>query len=106
VLGGSVPLLYLLFDDLSPALAKRFPALSEFFDNVIVVVLPGTAEKIDLKKWRETPKKSFCQVSACKDIFLKFNGSIGSFKFLGVRYSVDCVGFSFVNVHFGHYIVG
>jgi hypothetical protein len=36
-----VPLLYLLFDDLSPALAKRFPALSEFFDNVIVVVLPG-----------------------------------------------------------------
>jgi hypothetical protein len=38
---GSVPLLYLLFDDLSPALAKRFPALSEFFDNVIVVVLPG-----------------------------------------------------------------
>jgi hypothetical protein len=56
---GSVPLLYLLFDDLSPALAKRFPALSEFFDNVIVVVLPGTAEKIDLKKWRERPKKSF-----------------------------------------------
>ena len=37
----SVPLLYLLFDDLSPALSKRFPALSEFFDNVIVVVLPG-----------------------------------------------------------------
>jgi hypothetical protein len=37
----AVPLLYLLFDDLSPALAKRFPALSEFFDNVIVVVLPG-----------------------------------------------------------------
>jgi hypothetical protein len=80
---GSVPLLYLLFDDLSPALAKRFPALSEFFDNVIVVVLPGTAEKIDLKKWRETPKKSFWQVSACKDIFLKFIGSIGSFTLLG-----------------------
>jgi hypothetical protein len=46
---GAVPLLYLLFDDLSPALAKRFPALSEFFDNVIVVVLPGTTDRIDLK---------------------------------------------------------
>jgi hypothetical protein len=45
-----VPLLYLLFDDLSPALAKRFPALSEFFDNVIVVVLPGTERKDRFKK--------------------------------------------------------
>jgi hypothetical protein len=67
----SVPLLYLLFDDLSPALAKRFPALSEFFDNVIVVVLPGTTERIDLKKWREASKKSssFWLVSACTEIF-------------------------------------
>ena len=36
-----VPLLYLLFDDLNPALAKRCPALSEALDNVVVFVLPG-----------------------------------------------------------------
>ena len=36
-----VPLLYLLFDDLNPALAKRCPAVSEALDNVVVFVLPG-----------------------------------------------------------------
>ena len=36
-----MPLLYLLFDDLNPALAKRCPALSEALDNVVVFVLPG-----------------------------------------------------------------
>jgi hypothetical protein len=82
---GSVPLLYLLFDDLSPALAKRFPALSEFFDNVIVVVLPGTEKKDRFKKWREASKKSsrFLAGIYCKDIFLKFIGSIGGFKLFG-----------------------
>ncbi len=81
----SVPLLYLLFDDLSPALAKRFPALSEFFDNVIVVVLPGTEKKERFKKWREASKNSsrFLARIYCKDIFLKFTGSKGSFKLLG-----------------------
>jgi len=38
--GLVVPLLYLLFDDLNPALAKRCPALSEALDNVVVFVLP------------------------------------------------------------------
>ena len=38
-----MPLLYLLFDDLNPALAKRCPALSEALDNVVVFVLPGVA---------------------------------------------------------------
>lgn len=38
--GLIVPLLYLLFDDLNPALAKRCPALSEALDNVVVFVLP------------------------------------------------------------------
>ena len=40
--GLIVPLLYLLFDDLNPALAKKCPALSEALDNVVVFVLPGT----------------------------------------------------------------
>ena len=39
--GLVVPLLYLLFDDLNPALAKKCPALSEALDNVVVFVLPG-----------------------------------------------------------------
>jgi len=38
--GLLVPLLYLLFDDLNPALAKKCPALSEALDNVVVFVLP------------------------------------------------------------------
>lgn len=38
--GLVVPLLYLLFDDLNPALAKKCPALSEALDNVVVFVLP------------------------------------------------------------------
>jgi len=38
--GLIVPLLYLLFDDLNPALAKKCPALSEALDNVVVFVLP------------------------------------------------------------------
>jgi len=38
--GLLVPLLYLLFDDLNPALAKRCPGLSEALDNVVVFVLP------------------------------------------------------------------
>lgn len=38
--GLVVPLLYLLFDDLNPALAKRCPAVSEALDNVVVFVLP------------------------------------------------------------------
>ena len=39
--GLLVPLLYLLFDDLNPALAVRCPGLSEALDNVVVFVLPG-----------------------------------------------------------------
>ena len=39
--GLIVPLLYLLFDDLNPALAKRCPGISEALDNVVVFVLPG-----------------------------------------------------------------
>ena len=39
--GLLVPLLYLLFDDLNPALARRCPGLSEALDNVVVFVLPG-----------------------------------------------------------------
>ena len=39
--GLVVPLLYLLFDDLNPALARKCPALSEALDNVVVFVLPG-----------------------------------------------------------------
>ena len=39
--GLVVPLLYLLFDDLNPALARKCPALSEAPDNVVVFVLPG-----------------------------------------------------------------
>jgi len=38
--GLIVPLLYLLFDDLNPALAKKCPGLSEALDNVVVFVLP------------------------------------------------------------------
>lgn len=38
--GLIVPLLYLLFDDLNPALAKRCPGISEALDNVVVFVLP------------------------------------------------------------------
>jgi len=38
--GLVVPILYLLFDDLNPALAKKCPALSEALDNVVVFVLP------------------------------------------------------------------
>lgn len=38
--GLVVPLLYLLFDDLNPALAKRCPGISEALDNVVVFVLP------------------------------------------------------------------
>jgi hypothetical protein len=70
---GSVPLLYLLFDDLSPALAKRFPALSEFFDNVIVVVLPGTEKKDRFKKMAGSVT-FFGWYLFCTDIFLKFTG--------------------------------
>ena len=39
--GLIVPILYLLFDDLNPALAKKCPGLSEALDNVVVFVLPG-----------------------------------------------------------------
>lgn len=38
--GLVVPLLYLLFDDLNPALAKTCPGLSEALDNIVVFVLP------------------------------------------------------------------
>jgi len=38
--GLVVPFLYLLFDDLNPALAKRCPGLSEALDNMVVLVLP------------------------------------------------------------------
>lgn len=38
--GLVVPILYLLFDDLNPALAKKCPGLSEALDNVVVFVLP------------------------------------------------------------------
>ena len=39
--GLLVPILYLLFDDLNPALAKKCPTLSEALDNIVVFVLPG-----------------------------------------------------------------
>jgi len=38
--GLLVPILYLLFDDLNPALAKKCPTLSEALDNIVVFVLP------------------------------------------------------------------
>lgn len=40
ITGLLVPLLYLLFDVLNPALAKNCPQVSELLDNVIVFILP------------------------------------------------------------------
>ena len=45
--GLLVPLLYLLFDDLNPALAARCPGLSEALDNVVVFVLPGERQSMN-----------------------------------------------------------
>ena len=45
--GLLVPLLYLLFDDLNPALAVRCPGLSEALDNIVVFVLPGEAQCVN-----------------------------------------------------------
>ncbi|XP_023337827.1 uncharacterized protein LOC111708624 [Eurytemora carolleeae] len=38
--GLLVPILYLLFDELNPALAHRCPILSELMDNTIVFIIP------------------------------------------------------------------
>ena len=59
--GLVVPVLYLLFDDLNPALAKRCPGLSEMLDNIVVFVLPGRMMFVSLLTEPETTKiiKSF-----------------------------------------------
>ncbi|XP_071742768.1 uncharacterized protein [Lepeophtheirus salmonis] len=38
--GLVIPILYLLFDEINPRLSRRFPSLSEFFDNAVVFLLP------------------------------------------------------------------
>ncbi|QQP50959.1 Putative LOC100373930, partial [Caligus rogercresseyi] len=38
--GLLIPILYLLFDEINPRISRRFPALSELFDNAVVFILP------------------------------------------------------------------
>ena len=59
--GLVVPILYLLFDDLNPALAKKCPALSEALDNVVVFVLPG--------RWKISDEEMLSHIS-CHPILM------------------------------------
>ena len=38
--GLCTPFFYLLFDDVSPWLTRRFPGISDFIDNAVVCLLP------------------------------------------------------------------
>ena len=38
--GLCTPFFYLLFDDVSPWLTRRFPGISDFIDNAVVCILP------------------------------------------------------------------
>ena len=38
--GLCTPFFYLLFDDVSPWLTRRFPGISDFIDNAVVCFLP------------------------------------------------------------------